>query len=382
MREHNLDYLDMEQKRKFLYKGRRYSLVARSRVWYLTAMINGVRINKSTGQSNSDDAVVSAKEMIAKIVGGETENVLGARRGRMLWGQYFDLFESRAGAHVAKKHVKLYRQVCEKVLLEVLGPGFRQKTTDLPSVRQVENWKARTVLERGEDDVSTARARRYVNDYLRQVKAFTGKVWQDRLGVVLGAGYESFLKVEKFKRVPRPVFRPTKKLVDLTLREAEQLKAHSKDAHRAFWLIMGTGARRSELVPVKWKDIITMPNGRVVIQGSHLTKDGSEAFLPFVYEEAYARFCELEFGDSEDYIFGDPRETRTKGVFRFLCKWMTGIGWSGRQKLHALRAVVITRVFEKHGIQAAQSVARHKDASTTDKYIRHRVTEIGKIDFS
>lgn len=354
-------------------------MVFRYQSWYLTAQIKGTRVNRSMNTSQVNDAVEAAKVWLDQNLEDKSSGLTTARKD-ISWGTYSDAFMENAGAHVAQKHVRHYVWVLEKVLRDIIGENFRNASTDYPTAEQIEKWKARKVRERNGSEKDIATARRYVNSMIRQVRAYTSQTWQSRLGISLGEGAHNLRQAQKFNRVPVPVFRPSNELLDRTFEWARQLKDVNPDAHRVFWFAIGTGARRSEIANVKWEHIITDSNP-VVVQGDFLTKDGSEAFLPFVYPEAWERFSEVPREQDGGYILGPPDTHRADRAFRYICHEMKLMGWTGRFKIHELRAAVITKVYEKHGLKLAQAVARHKNATTTDKYIRHRLPEIGTIEF-
>jgi integrase len=252
--------------------------------------------------------------------------------------------------------------------------------TDCPTSQQVEAYRQNVLRGRGKDEISVAAGRRYVNSMLRQVKAFTSSVWQERSGIKLGAGAVAIREARKFGRVPTPQFRYSPELLERTLKWADGLRQMNVDAYRIFWFAIGNGARRSEIAKLKWEHFVTDVDP-VVVQGDFLTKDGSLACLQFVYGEAWVKWCAVPADAAEGWVFGGPDSRRAERAFRFLCDRMRGLGWTGRFKLHELRAAVITKAFETHGMGAAQMIARHKNASTTDKYIRAKIGPVGRIEF-
>lgn len=366
-------------KKKFNYRGRNWTLDFRYGGYYLTAMYKGKRICSALGTSSISEAVALAKDKLDEVVTGKY--VKGKQpAGAMTWGQYFGFFESKADSYVQSKHVRHYLWIMRKVLKDMIGENYEDVSTIYPTEAQVENWKIGEVSKRQKQQQDVARGKRYVNSMLRQVGAFVGATWQQRLGVKLGEGAENIVQAKRYHRVPVPVFRPTPDLIERTLQWGRELMPQSVDAYRVFWLVMGTGARRGEVKQIRWEHIVKDVRP-VVIQGDFITKDGSEAYLQFVFPEAWEKFSAAGFPESEGYILGPPRLRRAEKAFDYLCSGLKGLGFTGRYKLHELRAAVITKVFECHGIKSAQTVARHKSASTTDKYIRYRLPEVGEIEF-
>lgn len=369
----------METKKKFTHRGRTWTLQFRGQAWYLAAMIHGRRINRSLQTGSLRDAVDSARAFLDhQYKTGHDQSPERSPLGT--WGEYIEAFEEKAATHVSGKNVRHYVWVLGRALRDMIGDGYLEMKTDSPTPQQVEAYRQNVLRKRAKDEVSVATGRRYVNSMIRQLKAFTSNTWQERLGIKLGAGSVAIKEARRFSRVPTPVFRYSPELLERTMKWAEGLRDTNVDAYRVFWFAIGTGARRSEIAKLKWEHFVTDVDP-VVVQGDFLTKDGSLACLQFVYTEAWVKWCALPADSYEGWVFGGPQSRRAERAFRFLCDRMRGLGWTGRFKLHELRAAVITKAFETHGMGAAQSIARHKNASTTDKYIRARTVPVGRIEF-
>lgn len=364
-------------KKKFFYHGRRWTIQYEGGVWYFNAMIKGQRYHKSLYQTHVSEAVEMAKAMIDRIFleVGKSPDVAPVKHDS--WGVYLEKFESMAGAYVKQQHVNHYRNIVARVLEDVLGPGFRSVPTSKPSVQDLEQWKTRVIKSRAVSEGETARAKRYINDMLRQVSTLTGRTWQTRLGIMLGEGAENINRCGRYGRVPRPTFRPSEALIDETIARAEkELLDLDLNAYKAFWFAMGTGARRGEIKQVRWEHFDTTVEP-VKVVADFVTKDGDQAYLQFVYPKAW----EMVKAVAPEVWQGPYLGESSRVGFEKLGKWMKSIGWTGKFKLHELRAAVVTKVYQYHGIAHAQAVARHKNASTTDKYIRRRVAGLPEIDF-
>lgn len=367
--------------KKFYYYGRRWTIRLENGVWYFNAMVDGKRYHCSLHQTDVSGAIEMARVKIDSIYQDRKGQDNGSNLKAGCWATYVDSFEERAAAYVKPVHVNHYRNIMVKVLSDILGPGFHGVRTEFPSVNQIETWKANVVKSRSENDAEVARAKRYVNDMLRQLSTFVGPRWQSRLGVSLGEGSRNIIQAGRFGRVPRPVFRPSKELIQKTMDlAASELWKVDADAYKIFWFAVGTGARRGEIIKVRWEHFQrdTKP---VRVVADFLTKDGDQAWLQFVYPLAWEKLKEVAPPEWEGSIIRTTGRNNGRCAFDKLCAWMAQIGWTGKFKVHELRAAVVTKVYESHGIAHAQAVARHKNASTTDKYIRRRSAKLPEIEF-
>ena len=141
-----------------------------------------------------------------------------------------------------------------------------------------------------------------------------------------------------------------------------------------------TAARRSEIFRWVWADDINFEN-RMIRLGSRKTGDGSMQYdwLPMtdeLYESLWWLWSHREFKDSP-YVFvdnhpglhyGQPYKARRK-FMQSLCKRAK----IKRFGFHALRKYVASVLADTHKVSAKkiQRVLRHKNVTTTERYIMH-----------
>ncbi len=369
-------------KKKITYRGRKWTLYDNNGIWHFNGMINGRRFHRSLHQTHFIDAAEMARVLIDSIFEDASKEELLPKKNLLTWGGYLEAFETTAGAYVKQKYVHHYRNILAGFLKMVLGENYPNMKTEKPTPHQLEEWKTRYVKSKGPDEHDVAQAKRYCNSMIRQASTFTGETWQTRLGVHLGDGAESIRRCPKYQRVPTRVFRPTDNLIESTLYRAEkELKDLDLNAYKIFWFVMGTGCRRGEVMQVRWEDF-DIKSDPVRVIGHHITKDGDESYLQFVYPKAWDLIKPMAPLDWKGSYLSAMSERSRRNGFDILGKFLRDIGWTGRFTVHELRAVVITKVSERHGIAHAQAVARHKNASTTDKYIRRRIPNLPQIDFN
>lgn len=132
----------------------------------------------------------------------------------------------------------------------------------------------------------------------------------------------------------------------------------------AFWIAAGTGLRRKEIHFAKWEYIFEL-DGRHWIRGG-MGKDGEIICVPFQTRA----FAAIEpYRKASGWII----EERSDRWAKRLCAWMSAQGWTTRLKIHELRALLGSMIYEKDPVQAMRQL-RHKSIQVTEeRYVRYKL---------
>lgn len=136
-----------------------------------------------------------------------------------------------------------------------------------------------------------------------------------------------------------------------------------------------TGARRSELFNLQWRDV-DFGKGALTL-GTRKRMDGSMEYdeLPMT-DELYQELLQLRQGTTSQYVFPNPD---TGKAYLERNHWMPRLCRKAGVKafgLHAIRHLTAS-ILAKSGISAfdIQAILRHKKLSTTERYL-HRLESL------
>jgi integrase len=131
------------------------------------------------------------------------------------------------------------------------------------------------------------------------------------------------------------------------------------------------GARRSELFRLKWGDVDF--TGVKIRLYTRKTKDGSweEAWLPMTDDLYNALLFHMEKRKSEIWVFPDPETLQPYTKRLHWMKSLCGRAQVKRFTLHAIRHLTAS-ILAQEGVPMIdiQTILRHKNLSTPEKYIR------------
>jgi integrase len=372
---------------RFDYDGHTYRLYRRPKlptgVWYLDCQIRGRHYQRSTDTTIQKNAEAAAKTLI-KAIKDERWDALSASRSR----REFATLESIIAAYetAPERPAAADRNVyCFRLLLR--RATGRENLTNLTAAaldaKLIRDYKAAVLAPFADpsapvDKAELNRAKRSANSILRQARSlFAKKILSHYTdaGVHL-PDLDPFLNEPPFTKVPKPDYQvPDDVLIQRTFRALHKLRTsgHPEKLNRfkAVCLALGAGLRKSEMSPVSW-DWFKTVNDHVVIRGEKICKNNKPLDLPF-QSEVWTWLQSVKPADTQptDPLLLVGCKTHIENIFRKISKWMRKLGWKTQKKIHELRAVIISRIAEEHGIIAARDFARHGDIAVTQPYARH-----------
>lgn len=173
---------------------------------------------------------------------------------------------------------------------------------------------------------------------------------------------------------------PDDATVKRTFEEVEKLREADPECYQLFWLSLSTGMRRNESAHAKCAHFIDR-DGRLWVYGG-IGKDGRTIEIPVLRNEI---FKDLTTIDPEPLLRTWLAQARAKGSEYFMAGelrnrydtvparlnlWLETQGWHDEKKLHALRAVVGSRLYMRDP-HFARRYMRHKSLTTTEDNYSH-----------
>jgi len=170
------------------------------------------------------------------------------------------------------------------------------------------------------------------------------------------------------------------KVISKTMAAAPKLKLEDPAAYMA-WMLGFSSLRRSEVSRMQWT-WLTRINGQPHIRIPVNSKGRREALIPIderlwgeleEYRKTRQRGVDPE---EEAFVIPSPRlgaasgatvRLRGQNVFRRVNQWMRRLGWTTNHTLHEMRALILSRVRDEHGLDVAQAFGRHRDQRTTQQ---------------
>jgi integrase len=213
----------------------------------------------------------------------------------------------------------------------------------------------------GRDPESTKRT---VASYLRHARSLFKKTALPRygeLGITLPDLSEFMNRaVERavvLERVP-----VDDKVISRTMAAAAELRLADPAAYIA-WSLGFSSLRRGEVSRMQWS-WLTRINGAPIDEGL------------WAELEAYRKVRQVGHDtEEESYVIPSPRigqggpgaRLRGQNVFRRVNQWMRKLGWTTNHTLHEMRALMLSRIRDDHGLDVAQAFGRHRDQRTTQQ---------------
>jgi integrase len=165
--------------------------------------------------------------------------------------------------------------------------------------------------------------------------------------------------------------RPSDKVIAETFEKADALKKIDKEAWLMFWMAVGTGMRRGELATARGEHFRTVDARLHVVGGTG--KDGEEIVIPVqkrTQDVLQAEGLLKEGVIRAGLIFEGSEDRRYDKIPAILNDWLNSMGWTGRKKMHDLRAYVGSKLYERNP-RAAMLFLRHKNLAVTEQYYSH-----------
>jgi integrase len=161
-------------------------------------------------------------------------------------------------------------------------------------------------------------------------------------------------------------FAPDDAVIARAFEEIEKLRDTDRETYLAFWLGVGIGLRRGEMLFADWKYFV-MRDGKPWYSG-HITKNKKKIEVP-VQAIAWARFAPLRLAKGP--ILGEHASLNT--FPRKLNLWLRQQGWTETEKvMHELRAYIGSLIFREDPV-AAKTFMRHSTFKVTESNYGHYV---------
>lgn len=387
---------------RFEYRGYTYTLIKRDQtrngIWWVRFIHNGQKIRRACGSSVASVAEKYAKtEVIEPALAGKLE-----KKGKKVepmkdttLGDVFGVYRQLSVGKIEPRTVEDNLNGLRLIVRRSFGKDSmtNEDVECLPvtvltgkMVADFEDNQARRAIAQG---LNLESNKRTVASYLRHARSLFKETSMPRyaeLGLVM-PDLDGFMtrKVERPAKLKRP--KPSDALLRKTFEQAEILYGKDRPAYIA-WLMGLVSMRRGEISLMKW-EWAQMLNGRAaIVIPVEVTKSGAERVIPVdarVLEELQ-KFREKERSkgvdkDEESFVLPSPRvgqgaggldgvRLRAQNVFKRANTFMRGCGWETNHTIHELRALYLSWIRDRHGLDAAQSVAGHSDRRTTqDHYV-------------
>jgi len=376
---------------RFTFEGRRYTLVkrkpGREGAWYLDTIIRGHRIARSL---ETNDAAVAKERAINNYISlaradrWEEISSNKARQDFATIGALLACYREVANGLISKDtihhNIGSFHAVVRRAALG------KEKATDEEVdalstailtgrlVADFEEWMTKLAIQQNRNLESNKRT---VKGYLRQMRSVFNKDLIQRYpekGIKL-PDLTEFMERRTAKPARVVKVPPPDGLLDRTCEAALKLKETDHAAYIA-WLLGFYSLRRGEIDKMQYSWLVQV-DGQWCVRVPLTSK--SKAFRdvpidPMVVKELKEWRDSRPQQSDEDFLFPAPpvlrtnarRRIRCDGLFKRVNEFMRGLGWTGRQTLHALRAEYLRRIRRRFGLDAAQAIGGHSDSRTTE----------------
>lgn len=376
---------------RFTFEGRRYTLVkrkpGREGAWYLDTIIRGTRIARSL---ETNDAGIAKDRAISSYITpartGRWEEIAGnkARQDFATIGALLTCYREVATGLISKDtihhNVGSFHAVVRRANLgkeDAADEEVDALSTSILTGRLVadfEEWMTQLAIKQGRNLESNKRT---VKGYLRQMRSVFNKDLIQRYpekGIKL-PDLNEFMTRRTAKPARVVKVPPPDGLLDRTCTAAIALKQQDHEAYIA-WLLGFYSLRRGEIDKMQFSWLIQV-DGQSCVRVPLISK--SKAFRdvpidPLVVRELTEWRTARKVESDDAFVLPGPpfqranarRRIRCDGLFKRVNEFMRGLGWNGRQTLHALRAEYLRRIRRRFGLDAAQAIGGHSDSRTTE----------------
>jgi len=368
--------------RSFIYLGREWSLQHRGKSWFPAFRVKGNRPRLSLNTGVFDVAVIRAKQILDDAHADRWDDIARMRTRQESSRVADALAVYRRQLHVTPRTMAGNEWSLLHMLRMVRGASVDPTVSRLSELtaglvssfqsRMAESalatlpanspeWRRR---QEREDSLSSSRS------VVNQARSVFSSPRLDlpaiyaAAGVVLPDSLDGFLQTRLMGRVHKPR-RPDQvtppAVVDGVLDAAVEL-AKWPGALELFWLAVGCGLRKSECDQVEWSWLLERDGWQWIVGG--LGKNG-ETIQVAIQPRAWAAIegRKQSCGRILGGITADHAARRVNA-------WLRSKGWLGPKVLHDLRAVLLSRAFDRDPA-AGKAMARHHELGTLMRHYAH-----------
>jgi integrase len=370
----------------FKFEGRRFGLIKRNKsrdgAWWLETIIHGHRIVRSL---DTNVAAAAQQRAISDYIRPAKAGQWAVVKAQKLKSEWASIGEVCAAyGRLATTGSKAENVNALFRIFEVLGTNrasAAKLSTTVLTPAWLRQFKAKFVAARVQylagDEARRAERRACITGgaYVRFARCIVSRemrqLYRDE-GLRLPPNIEEFIAERVFKSVTVDYNPASDSIITDTFAFFERLAGAKSmlgmNLFKAFWLVIGTGLRKGEASRTEWGHF-EEHGGETFLAGAVVGKDGLDVRVP-VMPQAWARLQGLRQAQGL-VLEGGASEVKDR-VWRRLARVMRKRGWKTQKKAHELRAYMISKIAETHGLSVASEWARHKDPGLTRrKYGRY-----------
>jgi integrase len=370
----------------FTHGGRRYKLLKRNKSrhasYYIKFEFGKRQWFKSLETNSLLAAKARAKSYIEKVRSQKWEDVerLKARQTAATVGQVVGVYRPETEGAVgisgiadrsARNNVWAFGKILKMALNTDKPKEVSLNAVDKLLVVKFQDSMVRLYCERvATDDESQHAAReqalRSSRSIIHQARSLFN-AQKEMIAKYEAAGLRIPKCVQEFmecklqgKLRKREYLPPPDEIVQKAFVEIEKLREPDLPTYLAFWLAVGVGLRRKEILRAQKEHFII--RGGVPWYSGGIGKDGEKIEVP-VQARAWAVLKDFVH-DKQGKVLG---EDATIEYARKINWWMSQQGWKTEKKLHELRAYVGSMIYVQNPV-AAMKFLRHKSIRITEEF--------------
>lgn len=370
---------------RFSYRGRDYTLIRLvpdpSAPWYGRVKVKGKQIKFCLKTNNRSDAEKRAKLRLGQILDQQWKPAAApAVRAVSTLADVFRVYPTLAliSPEIVRNNMTMMGRVI-RLGLGVEDPALVKLTAITESLAEamehnlVEAYTSKACAPSAVRE-ARLRALRTAKSIHNQAKSiFNSKrrfiVKYAERGLMIPDCVRGFCEASMSGRINKASYSPPDQtVIKTTFDRLAELAAADPAAHLLFWLMVGTGMRRSECAEFKGEDLHES-EGALWVSGG-IGKDGKIVQVR-VQSKAVPHLRPL-LGTRGPALPGEFR-MRHDTIPARLNVWLRGIGWGDQKAGHALRAYIGGLIYSKNP-RAAQAYLRHKSITTTESFYSHFAT--------
>lgn len=364
---------------QFDHKKRTYTLRKRGGIWYLQASLRGQRYNKSLAVGEIDQAEANARVFINSIVKDDWRT-LDATKLRAdptecsptSIRDVLDAFKKITVGEMAELSAYEYQKIMERICalthpkrdlseISVSEVNRDMATRFYNKFRDQYLAEATTEQDRKAAIVKCATSgRTYINKAacifipvrIDQYRKDFNLTVPDDVSEFRKQGFQLF-KVPK--GYTTEYNRPNDAVIQATFNSVRGLAETDRNVFLAFFLAVGAGLRRSEIIAAKW-EWFKVSNDCVMLDSDYIDKRNRRLVVQFLTEiwdiikpmaKTSGPVIEGVYSERRRYTFD-----RLSVLFREL-------GWETEKKIHEMRKWILSKLIEKYGLSATAHFSRH-----------------------